>query len=72
MTAFNLAGIHLFGDLALLEATQPGGRLVTRSYRGKQVPALFGGFTDDGGHLNQSGEVAMARQFMTFIEKLRT
>lgn len=59
-------------DLALLEATQPGGKIVTRSYRGKQAPALYAGFTDDGGHLNQSGEVAVAREFMTFIEKLRT
>lgn len=43
-------------DLARVEATAPDGSAVGFEHDGRSVMSLFPGYTDDGGHLNESGQ----------------
>jgi hypothetical protein len=54
-------------DLALTEATAPDGRLTTFRYGGQDVPSLFPGFSEDGGHLNVAGQEAAGVAAIRFL-----
>jgi hypothetical protein len=57
-------------DLAALESTEPGGQAVTTSFRGVTAPALFEGYTTDGGHLNAAGRRRIAETLLVFLSGL--
>lgn len=43
-------------DLSTVEATAPDGTLTSFRFAGKDVLALYPGYTEDGGHLNAAGQ----------------
>lgn len=51
----------LLFDIADIEAHDPEGNLATFTYEGETYPALYSGYTSDGGHLNQLGAEQVAR-----------
>jgi len=51
-------------DIAMAEAVTPDGRLTFAQSGQTRVPALCRGFTNDGGHLNETGSRRVAEQFM--------
>jgi len=51
-------------DLARTEATQPDGRLWTQHWNGVDVPSLYPPYSDDGEHLNATGQVHVATEFL--------
>ncbi|MFO1077533.1 MAG: hypothetical protein U1E73_07390 [Planctomycetota bacterium] len=51
-------------DLAAAESTAPTGVREQHPVGGRTVPALWGGYTDDGGHLNETGKRVVARAFV--------
>lgn len=51
-------------DVARLEATAPDGSIVTFSSSGQPMEMLAQEFTDDGGHLNDSGQDQVAAEFV--------
>jgi len=51
-------------DLARVEATRPDGRRELFVARGTRYEALAREFTDDGGHLNEPGRMAVAANFL--------
>lgn len=61
------AGREPLFDLAQIESTLPDGGRATASWRGRSVPALFPGYTDDGGHLNASGRLRAARELLAVL-----
>jgi hypothetical protein len=65
------AGEPVF-DLAAIEATGPDGGRKTFRLAGRTYDALVPAYTDDGGHLNESGRVrAAAGLIQTLAEALR-
>lgn len=50
-------------DLSAVESTRPDGTQEEHSVNGDQVPMLWPGYTDDGGHLNASGRIVAAKAF---------
>ena len=56
-------------DLAAVEATPADGRRLTFAKRGNQFQALVPAYTDDGGHLNEQGRLAVAEQFLITLAK---
>jgi hypothetical protein len=50
-------------DLSAVESTRPDGTTEAYPVDGKEVPMLWPGYTDDGGHLNGRGRVAAAKAF---------
>ena len=50
-------------DIADIEAHDPAGAPSTFSFKGKIYQRLFGGYTEDGGHLNAEGRQLVARGF---------
>jgi len=61
------AGREPFFDLARLESTAPDGSAVSVEWQGRIVPAMAGAYTDDGGHLNQTGETLAARELIRVL-----
>lgn len=57
-------------DLAALESTLPSGERVRHDLHGRAVAALAPAYTDDGGHLNASARVAIARRLIASIARL--
>ncbi len=57
-------------DLAKVEATQPDGSLNTYEYNGEQIPALYSLYTNDGGHLNETGAKIVAFNLLSFLSDL--
>jgi hypothetical protein len=43
-------------DLAAIESTSPTGESVTFTYKGRNYPCMYSGYTADGGHLNEAGK----------------
>jgi len=43
-------------DLAAIESTSPTGESVTFTYKGRNYPCMYPGYTADGGHLNDAGK----------------
>ena len=54
-------------DLALLEATDPRGRVLEHSLHGERFLAMYPAYTTDGGHLNEAGRRRVARAFVEFL-----
>jgi len=50
-------------DLGLLESTCPDGTREMHEVGGKQVPMLWPGYSNDGGHLNEAGKLLAASAF---------
>jgi len=54
-------------DLAASESTYPDGRRESFQKDGKTYHSLIGLYTDDGGHLNQTGQLKVAADFLHSI-----
>lgn len=54
-------------DLARVESLRPDGGAVVSRHDGREVPALFAGYTDDGGHLNAEGRLRAARELAAVL-----
>lgn len=57
-------------DIAKIEATSPDGQLTEVEVEGKRYQAMYSGYTDDGGHLNMTGQIVVARELLTFLANL--
>jgi len=64
------AGREPLFDLARLESTDPAGHVVTVAWDGEAAPALASAYTDDGGHLNETGRVRAARELVRVLAAL--
>jgi hypothetical protein len=58
-------------DLGGLESTRPDGTRELHSVGGKPVPMLWPGYTDDGGHLNETGRLLAAKAFVRALAQAR-
>jgi hypothetical protein len=56
-------------DLALVESTRPDGTRETVPFEGKTVPALVPAYSDDGGHLNETGQDLAARAMISTLAR---
>jgi len=54
-------------DLALLEATDPHGRINAYTMRGERYLAMYPGYTTDGGHLNEAGRRRIGQAYLEFL-----
>ena len=63
---FTYSGDPIF-DLAASESTYPDGRRESFQKDGKTYHSLIGLYTDDGGHLNQTGQLKVAADFLHSI-----
>ena len=54
-------------DLAQVEATAPDGSLTTFEQGGQQYSSLYPGYTEDGGHLNETGQLAAGMAAIRFM-----
>ncbi len=54
-------------DLARAESTDPDGAAITFEHAGRSTPSLYPGYTDDGGHLNASGQRAAGSAAIRFL-----
>lgn len=59
-------GARVF-DLARSEATLPDGRVARFARDGTECLALSAGYTNDGGHLNEAGRLAAARDLLLLL-----
>lgn len=59
-------GVEPLFDIALLESTDPSGNRVIGTYG----PALYPGYTTDGGHLNAAGQDKVARALVALLAGL--
>ena len=57
-------------DLAGVESTGPDGAPTTFTHQGKSYPSLDPRYTDDGGHLNQTGQRVAAIALLEFLAKV--
>lgn len=57
-------------DLAKTEATLPDGSLNTYKFNGEQYSALCSLYTNDGGHLNETGAKIVAFNLLSFLAGL--
>ncbi|NMO21187.1 hypothetical protein HPC49_10555 [Pyxidicoccus fallax] len=57
-------------DLAAFESTGPEGLAETYELNGEEWPAMSPAYTDDGSHLNATGQVRIAREFLAFLSTL--
>lgn len=57
---------YLF-DLAAIESTAPDGQRMTFSREGQTYEKLYPGYTNDGGHLNETGARLVGEQFLLFL-----
>lgn len=61
-----LAGDPIF-DLARAESTRPDGSREVFEHRGRSYHALDPRYTDDGGHLNQLGQLHVGAEMIGFV-----
>lgn len=54
-------------DVAKSESSLPGGQTATFEMNGASHECLSTGYTDDGGHLNEAGKLAVARDLLLFL-----
>lgn len=59
-------------DVARVESTDPDGTAVTEEWNGKTVPAMAQEYTNDGGHLNEVGQVRAARELVSVLAGIRS
>lgn len=57
-------------DLAEIESTLPDGTRCTFDINGEMYYSLFPEYTNDGGHLNNSGRIIVADNFISFLASL--
>ncbi len=57
-------------DLAGIEATLPDGSRTTYEKGGRSFQALVRAYTDNGGHLNETGRKVVAEQLLVFLANL--
>ena len=58
-------------DLAKFESLRPDGTRETLQKDGHVYYSMYPGYTEDGGHLNESGQKAIAKKFLLFLINLR-
>ena len=58
-------------DLARVEATRSDGSLQTFSHGGETYVSLYPKYTNDGGHLNNHGQKAVAEQLLLMLTDLK-
>ena len=56
-------------DIAAAESRKPDGGENTVNVNGKRVQALAAEYTEDGAHLNQTGQMLLARDFLLTLTK---
>jgi len=61
------AGREPLFDLARVESTAPDGSAVTVAWDGAVAPAMASVYTDDGGHLNETGRLVAARALLAVL-----
>jgi len=54
-------------DLAKLETTRPDGSRMAYEFQGREYLSLAPEYTDDGGHLNETGRRYIAEQLLLFL-----
>jgi len=59
-------------DIANIESTSPSGSKTTFSKNGINYYSLFPAYTNDGGHLNETGRKIVAGQLLIFLVNLDT
>ncbi len=59
-------------DLAALESTAPDGARTTFAAEGGAIPALYPGYTTDGGHLNAEGGRIAAAGLLIYLFEIRS
>ncbi|SHI14758.1 hypothetical protein [Desulfofustis glycolicus] len=59
-----------FFNLAKIEATSKSGELISFSHKGEQYLAMAKEWTSDGGHLNESGSLQVARELLLYLNSL--
>lgn len=57
-------------DLARVESTAPDGTAVSVKWKGSVAPAMSPAYTDDGGHLNATGKLRAAREFVSVLASI--
>ena len=65
-------GKTLVFDLAGIESTKSDGTKSSFEYEGKTVYTLLQEFTDDGGHLNETGQRVVARELLRTLAMAET
>jgi hypothetical protein len=63
-------GREPFVDLAVIESTRPDGSREVVEWNGRPVPALVAAYTDDGTHLNETGQDRAARELLRLLAAL--
>ncbi|MGB9116357.1 hypothetical protein [Bradyrhizobium sp.] len=63
-------GKRPFFDVAAAESALPDGKRVTCSIGSDAFPCLAQSYTTDGGHLNDTGRLTIARELLLELEKL--
>jgi len=56
-------------DLAAIESTSPMGESVTFTYKGRNYPCMYPGYTSDGGHLNGEGKRIAAEGLLQLLSR---
>ena len=56
-------------DIARIESTTPAGKRVTGQLNGHRYYALYSGYTEDGGHLNDAGSRLVAAELLRAIAR---
>ena len=54
-------------DLATVESTYPDGKREFFDSDGEKIYAMVSDYTDDGGHLNKTGQLFVAEKFLLFL-----
>lgn len=63
-------GSNLLFDVAAIESTYPDGRKASFTSSGTTYDSLVPDYTNDDGHLNETGRRIMAAQLLKFLSKL--
>lgn len=63
-------GKRPFLDVAAAESTLPDGKRVTCKIGSEAFPCMAQSYTTDGGHLNETGRLTVARELLLELEKL--
>jgi hypothetical protein len=64
------AGKEPFFDLAAIESTHPDGSRLSFTHKGSTAFALVPSYTNDGGHLNETGRKQVAEQLLILLANI--
>lgn len=59
-------------DLAAIESTRPDGTRLEHMLKGRKYYSLYPGYTDDGGHLNETGRRIVAYELLKYLSEMDT